>query len=117
MKPAARDSFEHDETYVRFTARIDGHRLRVVSRGDAGPGAEGRAACLCCECECECEGAGANDYVRMPGLFRRWELEHVVDSTADFNVEPTGCTADGTELFSVYRRERHASTTHCQKEE
>ncbi|RKH04397.1 hypothetical protein [Corallococcus carmarthensis] len=111
MKTAARNSFEHDETYVRFFARIDGHRLRVVSRGNAGPEAEGRAACPCCECE------GANDYVRMPGLFRRWELEHVVDSEADFNVEPAGCTADGTELFSVYRRERHASTTHCQKEE
>ncbi len=113
MKTATRNNFERDETYVRFFARIDGHRLRVVSRGGAGPEAEGRAACLCCECE----GAGANDYVRMPGLFRRWELEHVVDSTADFNVEPAGCTADGTELFSVYRRERHASTTHCQKEE
>ncbi|NVJ26148.1 MAG: hypothetical protein EOO71_11005 [Myxococcaceae bacterium] len=113
MKTAARNSFEHDETYVRFFARIDGHRLRVVSRGNAGPEAEGRAACPCCECE----GAGANDYVRMPGLFRRWELEHVVDSEADFNVEPAGCTVDGTELFSVYRRERHASTTHCQKEE
>ncbi|CAM4493572.1 hypothetical protein [Corallococcus exiguus] len=113
MKTSARNSSEHDETFVRFFARIDGHRLRVVSRGDAGPEAEGRAACLCCECA----DAQAHDYVRVPGLFRRWELEHVVDSEADFNVEPAGCTADGTELFSVYRRERHASTTHCQKEE
>ncbi|ADO70455.1 hypothetical protein [Stigmatella aurantiaca] len=111
MKTAARNNFEHDETYVRFFARIDGHRLRVVSRDVSAPEAEPRGACLCCECE------GANDYVRMPGLFRRWELEHVVDSEADFNVEPAGCTADGTELFSVYRRERHASTTHRQKEE
>ncbi|ATB45995.1 hypothetical protein [Corallococcus macrosporus] len=113
MKTAARNNFEHDETFVRFFARIDGHRLRVVSRGDSAPETERRGACLCCECE----GAVANDYVRMPGLFRRWELEHVVDSEADFNVEPAGCTADGTELFSVYRRERPVSTTHCQKEE
>ncbi|WP_426747395.1 hypothetical protein VZQ01_07960 [Myxococcus faecalis] len=53
----------------------------------------------------------------MPGLFRRWELEHLVDTEADFNVEPAGCTADGTELFAVYRRERPATTTHRQKEE
>ncbi|WP_225888675.1 hypothetical protein [Myxococcus xanthus] len=73
----------------------------------------GGGACLCCECA----EAQANDYVRLPGLFRRWEIQHVVDTDADFNIEAAGSTEDGTELFSVYRRERHAPTTHCQKEE
>lgn len=110
MKTTVRNIFERDETYVRFVARIDGHRLRVVRRGDVGPKEKGPGECLCSEC------AEANDYVRMPGLFRRWELEHVIDSAADFNVEPAGSTDDGTELFAVYRRARHASTTQCQKE-
>ncbi|NTX53680.1 hypothetical protein [Myxococcus sp. CA039A] len=113
MKTATRNNFEHGETYVRFFARIDGHHLRVVGRGDSGPEAGGRSPCLCCECA----GAQANDYVRVPGLFRRWEIQHVVDTDADFNIEAAGSTEDGTELFSVYRRERHAPTTHCQKEE
>ncbi|WP_338869338.1 hypothetical protein [Myxococcus stipitatus] len=113
MKTATRNNFEHGETYVRFFARIDGHHLRVVGRGDSGADAGGRSPCPCGECA----GAQANDYVRIPGLFRRWELEHVIDSAADFNVEPAGSTDDGTELFAVYRRERPASTTtHCQKE-
>ncbi|XXF79761.1 hypothetical protein P2318_08370 [Myxococcaceae bacterium GXIMD 01537] len=113
MKTAARNNFEHDETYLRIFALIDGHRLRLVSQGDSRPKAEGRSACLCGECA----EAQANDYVRLPGLFRRWEIQHVVDTEADFNIEAAGCTEDGTELFSVYRRERPAPTTHCQKEE
>ncbi|ABF91427.1 hypothetical protein MXAN_1880 [Myxococcus xanthus DK 1622] len=112
MRTATRNNFERDETFVRFFARIDGHRLRVVGRGDSGPEEEGRSACLCCECA----GAQANDYIRLPGLFRRWEIQHVVDADADFNVEPAGCAEDGTELFSMYRR-AHPTTTHCQKEE
>ncbi|NOJ93885.1 hypothetical protein HMI51_13210 [Corallococcus coralloides] len=113
MKTAARNNFEHDETFVRFVARIDGHRLRVVSRGESGPKAEERRACLCCECD----EAQAHDYIRLPGLFRRWEIQHVVDTDADFNIEAAGSTDDGTELFSVYRRERSSPTTHRQKEE
>lgn len=112
MRTATRNNFERDETYVRFFARIDGHHLRVVGRGNSGPEAEGRSACLCCECA----GAEANDYIRLPGLFRRWEIQHVVDADADFNIEAAGSTEDGTELFSVYRRER-PTHTHCQKEE
>ncbi|RUO88968.1 hypothetical protein D7Y11_32810 [Corallococcus sp. AB018] len=113
MKTAIRNSFERDETCVRFFARIDGHRLRVVGRGNSGPEAEGRSESLCCDCA----DAQANDYVRLPGLFRRWEIQHVVDTDADFNIEAAGCTEDGTELFSVYRRERPAPTTRSKKEE
>ncbi|QQR46204.1 hypothetical protein JKA73_08895 [Myxococcus xanthus] len=108
MRTATRRTFEREETHVHLVSR----HLRVA--GDAaGPDVPGGGACLCCECA----EAQANDYVRLPGLFRRWEIQHVVDTDADFNIEAAGSTEDGTELFSVYRRERHAPTTHCQKEE
>jgi hypothetical protein len=30
------------------------------------------------------------DFVRLPGLYRRWELEQVVDAGADFHLEEAG---------------------------
>ncbi|AKF85053.1 hypothetical protein MFUL124B02_08680 [Myxococcus fulvus 124B02] len=106
MKTAERKPLEREETLLHLIS----HHVRVVSV-EEGRGVSAGRACRCCEC------AEDNDYVRMPGLFRRWELEHLVDTEADFNVEPAGCTADGTELFAVYRRERPATTTHRQTEE
>lgn len=53
-------------------------------------------------------------FVRLPGLFRRWEIEQVVDPGADFHLEEAGEASDGTPLFAVYRRERsnpNSSTT------
>ncbi|WP_426749946.1 hypothetical protein [Myxococcus sp. Y35] len=50
-----------------------------------------------------------NDFIRLPGLFRRWEFQQVVDTDADFHIEAAGCAEDGTELFSVYRRENAAA--------
>ena len=47
------------------------------------------------------------DFVRLPGLFRRWEIEQVVDPGADFHLEEAGDASDGTPLFAVYRRERN----------
>jgi len=46
------------------------------------------------------------DFVRIPGLLRRWEIEQVVTSAADFHIEPAGELADKTQVFAVYRRER-----------
>ncbi len=46
------------------------------------------------------------DFVRLPGLFRRWEIEQVIDPGADFHLEEAGEASDGTPLFAVYRRER-----------
>src|SRR5262249_52115267 len=46
------------------------------------------------------------DFVRVPGLLRRWELEQVVTGTADFRVEAAGELADKTQVFAVYRRDR-----------
>lgn len=51
-------------------------------------------------------GPTDDDFVRLPGLFRRWEIEQVVDAGADFHLEEAGDASDGTPLFAVYRRER-----------
>ena len=56
-----------------------------------------------------------DDFVRLPGLFRRWELEQVLDPGADFHLEEAGESSDGTPLVAVYRRERatpNNSNTH-----
>ena len=54
-----------------------------------------------------------DDFVRLPGLFRRWEIEQVLEPAADFHLEEAGDASDGTPLFAVYRRERttRSSTT------
>lgn len=51
---------------------------------------------------------GDEDFVRLPGLFRRWELNDVVELGADFHLEDAGEAADGTQLIAVYRRERRS---------
>ena len=48
--------------------------------------------------------AASEDFIRLPGLFRRWEIEQVVETGADFHIEEAGHTADGTPLWAVYRR-------------
>jgi hypothetical protein len=52
---------------------------------------------------------GDDDFIRLPGLFRRWELNDVVELGADFHLEDAGEAADGTQLIAVYRRERHST--------
>ena len=49
---------------------------------------------------------GDEDFIRLPGLFRRWELNDVIELGADFHLEDAGEAADGTQLIAVYRRER-----------
>jgi hypothetical protein len=46
-----------------------------------------------------------DDFVRLPGLFRRWELEQVLIPGTDFHLEEAGSASDGTPLFALYRRE------------
>ena len=50
--------------------------------------------------------AVSEDFLRLPGLFRRWELEQVIQGSDEFHVSAAGSTEDGAELFSVYYRER-----------
>ena len=49
--------------------------------------------------------AAEDDYVRLPGLFRRWEIEQVLEPGLDFHLEEAGEASDGTPLFAVYRRD------------
>ncbi|MBI3184649.1 MAG: hypothetical protein HYZ28_21135 [Myxococcales bacterium] len=44
-------------------------------------------------------------FIRLPGLFRRWEIEQVLVPGSDFHIEEAGDASDGTPLFAVYRRE------------
>ncbi|MGH7296491.1 MAG: hypothetical protein ACRELB_16255 [Polyangiaceae bacterium] len=44
-------------------------------------------------------------FTRLPGLFRRWEIEQVLEPGSDFHIEEAGDASDGTPLFAVYRRE------------
>ena len=57
------------------------------------------------------------DWVRLPGLFRRWEFEQIVEPGVDFHLEEAGTASDGTPLFALYRRERPALTPNPKKEQ
>ena len=45
------------------------------------------------------------EFVRLPGLYRRWEIDRVIVPGKDFHIEEAGEAGDGTSLFVVYRRE------------
>lgn len=44
------------------------------------------------------------DYIRMPGLFRLWDLQFVLDHRDDYHITFDSLTEDRTPLFVVYRR-------------
>lgn len=49
--------------------------------------------------------AGAEDeWRRLPGLFRRWEFEQVIDVDEEFLVEEAGHDEQGLALFAIYSR-------------
>ena len=39
----------------------------------------------------------------MPGLFRRWEFNQVIEAGEDFRIEEAGSSSDGATLFAIYR--------------
>jgi len=45
-------------------------------------------------------------FERLPGLYRRWEVQRVLAPGSDFHIEEAGTATDGTQLFAIYRR-RH----------
>lgn len=45
------------------------------------------------------------DYVRVPGLFRRWEFERVIEPGVEIRIEEAGEATDGTRLYALYRRD------------
>jgi len=42
------------------------------------------------------------ELVRLPGLFRRWELPEVVKNHHAFRIEDAGVHEDGTPLLAIY---------------
>jgi hypothetical protein len=46
-----------------------------------------------------------DDFIRIPGLLRRWEIEQVVTAGAEYRIEEAGEMSDKTQVFAVYRRE------------
>ena len=46
-----------------------------------------------------------DDFTRVPGLLRRWEIEQVVTSGAEYRIEEAGELSDKTQVYAVYRRE------------
>jgi hypothetical protein len=51
----------------------------------------------------DAEPPPAERYERLPGLYRRWELEQLLEPSADFRFENAGEMSDGTPLFAAYR--------------
>lgn len=42
------------------------------------------------------------DYRRLPGLYRRWELTEVCEPNRNYHIEDAGMHADGTPLLALY---------------
>jgi len=40
--------------------------------------------------------------MRLPGLYRRWELTEVFEPNRNYQIEDAGAHADGTPLLAVY---------------
>jgi hypothetical protein len=53
----------------------------------------------------ETPSVSPSDFLRVPGLFRRWEIEQILVPGADFHLEEAGAASDGTPLYAVYRRQ------------
>ena len=41
-------------------------------------------------------------FVRLPGLFRRWEIEEEIVPGSDVHIEVAGEASDGTPLFAAH---------------
>ena len=48
------------------------------------------------------EADGDQGFVRRPGLFRAWEIAHLLTLDVVFRIEAAGRTADGCDLFFVF---------------
>ena len=43
-------------------------------------------------------------FLRLPGVFRRWEIEQVIEIGHEFVIDDAGAAADGTRLYAVFFR-------------
>ena len=46
----------------------------------------------------------APELLRIPGLYRRFELIYLLEPGEIYRIEDAGTTSDGTDLFAIYRR-------------
>lgn len=49
-------------------------------------------------------GDDQTGYLRMPGLFRLWDLQFVIEREDDYFIHCADLNGDGAPLFAVYRR-------------
>lgn len=42
------------------------------------------------------------DFKRLPGLYRRWELNDICKANCNYHIEDAGTHADGTPLLAIY---------------
>ena len=52
----------------------------------------------------------ADDFLRVPGLYRLWDLQLVINATDEFQVHYAEMSEDGTPLFALYRRGKSAQS-------
>ena len=50
------------------------------------------------------KNADPKQYRRVPGLFRRWELEHLIEPGFEYFVEESGKDSGGSALYALFRR-------------
>lgn len=55
------------------------------------------------------------EFRRLPGLFRRWELQQIIEVGGDYRVEDAGETEDGSPLFAIWQRDP-AIKNHAEEE-
>lgn len=48
--------------------------------------------------------AESDQFVRLPGLHRRWEISQLLKPGCVLQVEEAGEAEDGTPLFAIYRK-------------
>jgi hypothetical protein len=46
--------------------------------------------------------AGHEDYEKLPGYYRPWDLAQVILASRRYRIEDVGILADGGALFAVY---------------
>jgi len=46
-----------------------------------------------------------DEFHKLPGLFRGWEIEQVLEQGATYYIEGAGNVSDGIPLFAVFRQE------------
>lgn len=53
-----------------------------------------------------------SQFQRLPGLFRRWELNQVIEPGEAYRIEGAGTADDGTPLYSIYATESARGPQH-----